>query len=126
MMKFKNEIGKSAVDDNLKFITLIEDCCHVGKSLKASFANWCLTLNNERANLGLLFTLRNRSEKETKNQMQTLVPKNDHVKNKCRKYHMGVFCVTRKPLANYLDGAGHVVHTIIPEKNRFADNHKVG
>ena len=90
MIKFKNEIDKSAVDDNLKFITLIEDCCHVGKRLKASFANWCLTLNYERANLSLLFTLRNRSEKETKNQMQTLVPKNDHVKNNGTKYFVSL------------------------------------
>ena len=36
--------------------------------------------------------------------MQTLVPKNDNMKNKNRQEHMGVFSFTGEPLAIYLDG----------------------
>ena len=48
--------------------------------------------------------------------MQIVVPKNDYVKNKKRQDHIGVFCVTREPLANSLDGAGYLLHTINPQK----------
>ena len=36
--------------------------------------------------------------------MQTLVPKNDNMKNKNRQEHMGIFSFTGEPLAIYLDG----------------------
>ena len=45
--------------------------------------------------------------------MQTLVPKNDNMKNKNRQEHMGVFSFTGEPLAIYLDGVA-------------TDNNKVG
>lgn len=59
-------------------------------------------------------------------QIQTLILKNEHIKNKDRQDLMGVFCLSRELLANQLDGAGHLVHTIIPEEYRFTDNNKVG
>lgn len=48
--------------------------------------------------------------------MQIVVPKNDYVKNRKRQDHIGVFYVTREPLANSLDGAGYLLHTINPRK----------
>ena len=45
--------------------------------------------------------------------MQTLVPKNDNMKNKNRQEHMGIFSFTGEPLAIYLDGVA-------------TDNNKVG
>ena len=49
------------MDPEISLFTVLPDSVHVGKSLKASFSNWWLKLNNERSNIGLLRTLRNRS-----------------------------------------------------------------
>lgn len=59
MMEFEKEIENCTVDDHLKLVTLIANCPHVGKSLKASFGNCFIAQKNERANLSLLFTIRN-------------------------------------------------------------------
>ena len=39
---------------------------HVGKSLKAGFSNWYLKVGNERSNLAVIRSLRNRSTDNTK------------------------------------------------------------
>ena len=126
MMEFIKEIENSMVDDHLKLVTLIPDSPYIGKSVKASFINWFLALNNERTNLSFLFTLRNRLDKGTMKQMQTVLPKNDYVKSKDMQDYLGVFCLTTEPLTNYFDDVGHVVHTMIAKKSRFTNKNKVG
>lgn len=126
MMESIKEIENSMVDDHLKLVTLIPDSPYIGKSVKASFINWFLALNNERTNLSFLFTLRNRLDKGTMKQMQTVLPKNDYVKSKDMQDYLGVFCLTTEPLTNYFDDVGHVVHTMIAKKSRFTNKNKVG
>ena len=52
------------------------------KALRLFFFNWWLKCKDERINLGLLRTLKNRSDKATMDSFRNLIPKNDHVKNK--------------------------------------------
>ena len=42
-----------------------------------AFSNWWLKCKDERINLGLVRTLRNRSDKATKDKFRKLIPKND-------------------------------------------------
>ena len=84
-MLIRKSIEEGTIDAHLSLLTILPDCPHVGKSLKASFSNWWLKLCNDRSNLGLLLTLRNHAGSATMTTMRKLVPRNDHVKNKDRQ-----------------------------------------
>ena len=81
----KAKLEANAVDPNLAFLSVLPDCPHVGKSIKSAFSNWWLKCRGEQINLALLRTLRNRSDRATKDKFKRLIPKNDHVKNKDRQ-----------------------------------------
>ena len=81
---FKSKIENGEIDPYLSLLSILPDCPHVGKSLKASFSNWWLKCGDERSNLSQLRTLRNRSDNTTKEKFRKLLPKNDHVKNRDR------------------------------------------
>ncbi len=78
----KEKLESGTEDPALSFLSVLPDCPHVGKSMKAAFSNWWLKCGGERINLGLLRTLRNRANKEMKDTFRKLIPKNNHVKNK--------------------------------------------
>lgn len=122
----RERIEKESIDPYLSLLTVLPDCPHVGKSLKASFANWFLFGNGERMNIGLLRTLRNRSEDETKEKLRKLIPRNDHVKNKDRQDPSAVLTLCEKKLNEELRKVGYVSHTIIPELDKFTPDNKVG
>lgn len=54
MTEMEDEQDNGTVDPELALCVLLPDSLHVGKSLKASFANWYLKLSNERGNLSML------------------------------------------------------------------------
>ena len=96
------------------------------KSLKASFSNWWLKLCNERGNLGLLRTLRNRAGSATMTTMRKLVQRNGHVKNKDRQDPAAVLTLCSEDLTSFLSNVGYVCHTIIPELDKFTENNRLG
>lgn len=49
----KKIIEEGTIDPDVSILTVLPDCPHVGKSVKASFCNWWLKLNNECGNIGL-------------------------------------------------------------------------
>jgi hypothetical protein len=49
IIKTKLEAGNE--DPELAFLSVLPDCPHVGKSIKAAFSNWWLKCRNERINL---------------------------------------------------------------------------
>jgi len=55
----------------LAFLSVLPDCPHVGKSMKAAFENWWLKCKSESINLALIQTLRNRSNKEQKMSLES-------------------------------------------------------
>ena len=107
-------------------MSVLPDCPHVGKCLKGSFAIWFLQSENERGNLALIATLRNRSDPRTKITLKGYLPKNDDVKNKDRHDPSAVLRLTNKKLLDFLENAGHVCHTLIPELVKFTEKNKVG
>ena len=58
------ELEKGTIDPQLEMLCILPDCPHVSKSIKAAFSNCWLKCKDERINLGLLRTLRNRSDKD--------------------------------------------------------------
>ena len=53
----RTSIEEGTIDPNLSTLTVLPDCLHVGKSVKASFCNWWPKLNDQQGNIGLLQTL---------------------------------------------------------------------
>ena len=90
----KKNLEKGTVDPHLALIVPLPDSVHVGKSLKASFANWYLKLSNERGNLSMLKTLRNKADPVVRKEMRKFLPRNDHVRNKDRQDPTAVIKLT--------------------------------
>lgn len=122
----RKSIEEGTIDAYLSLLTILPDCPYVGKSLKASFSNWWLKLCNERGNLGLLRTLRNRAGSATMTTMRKLVQRNDHVKNKDRQDPAAVLTLCSEDLTSFLSNVGYVCHTIIPELDKFTENNRLG
>ena len=54
MSDILEELENGTRDPSLSLVIPIPDSVHVGKSLKAGFANWYLKLQNERGNLAVI------------------------------------------------------------------------
>ena len=88
--------------------------------------NWWLKCRDERINLALIRTLRNRSDKSTKDKFRKLIPKNDHVKNKDRQDPSAVLTLTSNRLTDELQNTGYACHTIIPELDKYSADNECG
>ena len=126
MTEMKENLEKGTVDPQLALFVPLPDSVHVGKSLKASFANWYLKLSNERGNLSMLKTLRNKADPIVRKEMRKFLPRNDHVRNKDRQDPTAVIKLTNPDFTKYLSALDFVGHTIIPETDRFTEHNKVG
>ena len=122
----KSKIENGEIDPYLSLLSILPDCPHVGKSLKASFSNWWLKCGDERSNLSQLRTLRNRSDNTTKERFRKLVAKNDHVKNKDRQDPSAVLELTKPSVIDELCQTGYVCQTIIPELDKFTQENRMG
>ena len=126
MSEILKELENGTRDPSLSLVIPIPDCVHVGKSLKAGFANWYLKLENERGNLAILKTLRNKASPEVRKTMRKFLPRNDHVRNKDRQDPAAVIRLTDEKLTEYLQKLEFVSHTIIPEMDHFTEHNRVG
>ena len=122
----RKSVEEGKVDPDISLLTVLPDCVHVGKSLKSSFSNWWLKLNNECSNISLLRTLRNRSSFSTMSKMKKLIPRNDHVKNKDRQDPSAVLTLCSDALTSFLSSVDYVCHTLIPELDKFTDINRLG
>ena len=75
--KMKEQISNRETESNLSLLSSLPGCPHLGKSMKASFSNWYLKLDDERSNLSFLYMLRNSADKEEMQIMRKILPKND-------------------------------------------------
>ena len=100
---------------------MLPDCPHVLKTCKASFTNGPLHLSNERGNLSLLYTLRNKADPDVQRKMKQFIPKNDYVRNRDRQDPTAVIRLCDPKLCDYLANLGCVSQTIIPETVRFTE-----
>ena len=95
-------ISNAMENPSLKLLVPLPDSVHVGKSLKASFANWYLKLDNERGNLSILGMLRNKASHPVREAMRKFLPQNDHTKNKDRQDPKAVLRLTDSKLTDYI------------------------
>ena len=126
MSDILEELEKDTRDASLSLIIPIPDSVHVGKSLKAGFANWYLKLQDERGNLAVLKTLRNKACPEVRKAMRKFLPRNDHVRNKDCQDLAAVIRLADERLIQYLQKLDFVSHTIIPETDHFTEYNRVG
>lgn len=126
MLSIQKAVEDGTIDNDLALLVPLPDCPHIGKSLKASFANWFLKLGDERRNLAILRTLRNKSDPTTTKTMRKLIPKNDYVRNKDRQDPMAVLKLTENSMTSFLDFLRCVGHTIIPELDKYTERNQVG
>ena len=122
----KESIEDASIGPELSFLSIIPDVPHVGKTLKAGFSNWYLKVGNERSNLAVIRSLRNRSTDNTKQAVRNLIPRNDHVRNRDRQDPSAVLSLTSEPLLAFLSRTGPVSTTIIPETSNFTADNRPG
>ena len=125
-MLFKKEIEEGKINPAFSLLSPLPDCPHLGKSLKASFSNWYLKLQNERGCLSFLYTLRNKANETEMKIMRNFLTKNDYVRNKDRQDPIAVLKLTNEDLLNHLETLSFVGHTIIPETTKFTEKNKAG
>ena len=97
--RISTKIVSEKLEVELAFLSVLLDCPYVGKSMEATFSNWWMKYDGEPIHLVLIRTLRNRSNKETKDTFRKLIPKNDHVKNKDRKDLSSVLTLSNTKLS---------------------------
>ena len=98
----------------------LPDAVHVGKSLTRSFANWMLLLDEERACLSMLHTIR-----DSDPELKKLLPR-DSVLNKDR---MDINCILRlskEAVLAPLRTVDRVVHSVLLDSYKISDTNKVG
>ena len=110
----------------MSLVIPLTDSVHVGKSLKAGFANWYLKLENKKGNLAILKTLRNKASPEVRKTMLKFLHRNDHVQNKDRWDSAAVIRLVDEKLIEYLQQQDFVSHTIIPEMDHVTEHSRVG
>ena len=77
LLGLKNKIEQGNIDPHLQMLSLLPDCAHVAKACKGSFSNWYLQFGQERGNLSLFYTLRNKADPVVKGDVKKYLPSND-------------------------------------------------
>ena len=98
----------------------LPDAIHVGKSIKASFANWLILLDGNRSCLSMLRTLR-----DNDHQLKKMLPR-DSVTNKDRMDWTCILKITDDTVRARLQHVSRVVHTLVPDKYRISPSNKPG
>ena len=122
---FSEEILDESIDRRLSALSVLPGAVHVGKSIKCSFCNWYLLLENERANLSILYTLRNDANVNIRTQFRKELTI-DCVRNKDRMDVNSVIKISSNPVLDVLRKIGYAVHDIVPEKYRLTEDNKPG
>ena len=73
----KDEIKQNRINPEFALLLPIPDAPHVGKSFKVGFSNWYLKLGNERSNIAIIRSLRNKSTSNVQTEIRKYLPKND-------------------------------------------------
>ena len=115
LLGLKNKIEQGNIDPHLQMLSLLPDCVYVAKACKGSFSNWYLQFGQERGNLSLFYTLRNKADPVVKGDVKKYLPSNDYVRNRDRQDPNAVLKLCNPDLCNYVSNIGLVTQTLIPE-----------
>ena len=114
LLGLKNKIEQGNIDIHIYKCSL-PDCVHVAKACKGSFSNWYLQFGQERGNLSLFYTLRNKADPIVKGDFKKYLPSNDYVRNRGRQDPTAVLKLCNPDLCNYVSNIGLVTQTLVPE-----------
>ena len=93
----------------------LPDAAHVGKSLKCSFANWMLLLDEERACLSMLHTIR-----DSDPELKKLLPR-DSVLNKDRMDINCILHLSKESVLARLRSVDRVVHSVLSDSYKISE-----
>ncbi|CAC5404646.1 unnamed protein product [Mytilus coruscus] len=96
----------------------IPDCVHVGKSLKCSWANWFIIVENCRTNLVFMRTLRDHGDAHLKAELCKLLSL-ECVRNKDRMAVDPILRLTAAQINELLTNVEYVIHTVVPETYKY-------
>ena len=96
-------------------VCVLPDAVHVGKSVKASFANWPLLLDDQRASLTVIQTLQDEDPVLKK------ILKRDAVVNKDRMDYECVLQLSKLDVLACLSEATTIIHIIMPDRHKVND-----
>ncbi|KAI8522267.1 hypothetical protein Bbelb_020210 [Branchiostoma belcheri] len=113
------------VDPSLQLLVHIPDAVHVGKSLKAGFANWFLIVQGVRVCLAILAVLRKRGDPTLRRQLKKLL-REDDARNRDRMSVESVSRLTQPAVVQLLRNTGKVVYTIVPDLLRNPETNRPG
>ena len=94
--------------------------------MKAGFSNWYLKLGNERSNIAIIRSLRNKSTSKVQTEIRRYLPKKDYVRNRDRQDPSSDLALTRKLLLNFISSLGAISTTLIPETAKFTCDNRIG
>ena len=117
--------SSDTLPNELHTLTAIPDAVHVGKSMKCSWANWYLILQNSRSNLVMIRTLRAHAPPDIKGPLRKLLTL-ECVRNKDRMAVEPILKLCRPDVLEVLSSITLVVHTLLPETYRFWKSNQSG
>ena len=120
------QIQDGTIEPELALMIGLPDAIHVGKSLKCSFANWCILLKEQRSNLAILRTLRDDSDPETRKLFGKLPKDSEALRNKDCMAVDPILDLTADSFIHAVQNVELVVHALIPERFKFTEDNKVG
>lgn len=103
---------------SLNQAVMIPDCVHVGKSLKCSWANWFIIVENCRTNLVFMRTLRDHGDAHLKAELCKLLSL-ECVRNKDRMAVDPILRLTAAQINELLNNVEYVIHTVVPETYKY-------
>ena len=93
-MQSKGWNRANRINPEFALLTLISDAPHIGKSLNAEFSNWYLKLGNERLNIAIIRSLRNKSTSKVQREIRKYLPINNYVRNRDHQDLLSVLAPT--------------------------------
>ena len=108
MKQLQKSIMNGTIDPKLSLLTPLPDVPHILKTCRGSFSNWWLQIGDERGNLALFYTLRNRAETSICSRERKFLPKNDYVINRDWQNTNGVLKIGDDEFVKYISKIGKI------------------
>ena len=125
LLEIEKMSENNTMPPELLLLTPLPDVVHIGKSLKCSWSNWFIDLNEQMSNLVLIRTLRDSTDSDVRKLLRKMLTL-ECVRNKDRMAVEPIVRLTRPEVIEALSKASLVAHTLVPEKYRFWTSNQQG
>ena len=125
LLEIEKMSENNTMPPELLLLTPLPDVVHIGKSLKCSWSNWFIDLNEQMSNLVLIRTLRDSTDSDVRKLLRKMLTL-ECVRNKDRMAVEPIVRLTRPEVIEALSKVSLVAHTLVPEKYRFWTSNQQG